>query len=319
MSKLKIAEITIAEDNLRGVKEETESFAQLKDSLASRGLINPIAVCPVVGEDGVKRYQLVDGLHRYTAAVRLGWEEITVNVVDTREKADLLVTQIHANAQKVDTKPVEYQKALRKIIAASGFTMTLKELAKLVNRSEAWINSNMGLLKLHVDIQALVDADRISVANALALAKLNPEEQIQYMVWAQNETFEQFGPRVSARIKELGEARAAGREAKREFAPRPKLRRVADIQTGLDAVVSIVQSGKITEPSEIVKAALDWVLSLDPATLLAEKAKFEADEKVRLQAEEDRKKERETKRQERLKAELEKSEKLQKELTGKAT
>ena len=73
VTKLKTADIVV-KDRLRGV--DPQKVDRLKESITRMGLINPITV-----SGGV----LVAGLHRLTAYIELGYDEIDCHVVDADE------------------------------------------------------------------------------------------------------------------------------------------------------------------------------------------------------------------------------------------
>jgi hypothetical protein len=71
-------------NRLRSLKEE--AVADLVRSMAVVGQMNPIWVTPIMGDNGVASgYRLVAGLHRVTAAERLGWTHVDARIVDRTE------------------------------------------------------------------------------------------------------------------------------------------------------------------------------------------------------------------------------------------
>jgi len=265
---------------LRAVDRESEAYIQLRDSISDPtiGLLNPINVRERSEEvDGqpVTFYEIIDGLHRYTACSEIGMEVIPVNVKDFNE-TEAFLAQIIGNAMKVETRPVEYTKHLQRVIAANP-TWTMTDLANRVHRGLPWLTQRFGLLKLEPSIQKLVDDAKIPVSNAVVLAKLPHEEQLNYIEPAMTMVVAEFGPLVQARVNELKKAEREGRPATEdEFAPLARPRKKTELETELKS--QTVLSGLVAGCDSKETAAylsLAWVLQLDPASVASAKTKWQ--------------------------------------------
>jgi ParB/RepB/Spo0J family partition protein len=274
---------------LRAVDRESEDFIQLRDSIADPaiGLLNPINVrerSEDVDGDTVTFFEIVDGLHRYTACTESGFEEIPVNVLDMDE-TEAHLAQIVGNAMRIETKPVQYTKHLQRIIGANP-TWTISDLAAKVHRSPAWLNQRFGLLKLEPSVQEIVDDAKISVSNAVVLAKLPHEEQLNFVDSAMTMGTAEFGPLVQARVKEIREAEKAGKPAgEASFTPVARPRKKSELEDELNArnVLGSLASDCDTK-EEAAYAALQWVLQLDAASVATAQAQYE-EKKERIEAE----------------------------------
>lgn len=264
---------------LRSVDRESEEFIQLRDSIGDPaiGILNPINVrerTEDVDGEAVTYYEIIDGLHRYTAACECGLSEVPIHVKDADETQAHLM-QIIGNAMRVETKPVQYTKHLQRVISANP-TWTMSDLASKVHRSPAWLNQRFGLLKLNEQVQELVDDSKISVSNAVILAKLPHEEQLNYIDSAMSMGTTEFGPLVQQRVKEIKEAEKAGREASEPtFSPVAKPRKKTELEDELNSrtvLASLVAD--CVDVTEAAYLALAWVLSLDPTSVEVQEAQW---------------------------------------------
>lgn len=277
---------------LRGVQRDTEAFVGLRDSVAQIGILNPINVREKTDEDtGEAYYELVDGLHRYTAAQDAGLSEIPVNVVDLNE-SQVLEAQIMANVHKVETRPVEYTKQLQRILTANP-TMTMSELAGRLAKTPQWLSQRFGLLKLHDEVQGLVNDGKIKLANAYQLAKLPPEEQLNYIDAAMTQQPDEFIPSVTKRAKEIREARRAGKdESESGFSPNPHLRKASELKAEFTSATVGPALCDSDEEAAGFALGIAWALHMDADSVDAQKAAYEKRVAERAEASEKRKLER---------------------------
>lgn len=277
---------------LRGVQRDTEAFQGLRDSIAQVGVLNAVSVREKTdAETGEAYYELVDGLHRFTAAMDAGLDEIPVVVKDLTE-TQVLEAQIMANVHKIETRPVEYTKQLQRILAANP-TMTMAELAGRLAKTPQWLSQRFGLLKLHEQVQELVNDGKIKLSNAYQLAKLPVEEQLNYIDAAMTQQPDEFTPVITKRAKEIKEARRAGKdEAEAGFSPNPHLRKVSEIKAEFTSPVV----GPVLCPSDAVAdgfaLGVAWVLHMDDESVAKQQADFEKRAAERKEAQEKRKLER---------------------------
>lgn len=264
------------DEALRKVDRKDEKYQGLVESVRLKGIMNPITLREIVEpETNQVTYGLVDGLQRYSAAKDAGLERIPAHIISV-EDAELLEAQIIANVHKIETKPVEYSKALLKVLQNNPL-LTRSDLANRLAKTPAWISERLGLLKLTDQVGELVDEGKIGLSNAYALAKLPPEEQVDFVDRALTMTPQQFAPTVNARVKELRDSKRKGKDAgPAEFQPVAILRGRAEIISELERPQ--VMPGlltNVTDPSEAAKMALKWTLNLDPVSVEIQRAKDE--------------------------------------------
>lgn len=260
---------------LRDVNRKSEEYLGLIQSIRNRGFFGAITAREKVDPDTNETYyELIDGLHRYSAAKDAGLAEINVDVMKL-DDVGVLETQILANVQKVDTRPIEYSKQLQRLLTLNP-TMTEAELAQRVGKSPQWIAQRLGLNKIdNSAIQTLIDEGKINLTNAYGLAKLPPEEMPDYVDRACTMAPDEFMPLVQARTKEIRDAKRKGQDAPpQEFQPVAHMRKMGEIKEELDTSEKTAQLCEgLSTPLEGFTRAIEWVLHLDPASVEIQRAK----------------------------------------------
>jgi len=262
---------------LRTVNLESEEYIGLRDSIRLDGILNPISVREQTEDvDGkiISYFELVDGLHRYTAAKEAGVKKIPVLVVDL-DNTRTLEAQVMANVHKVETRPIEYTRLLQRVFASNP-TLTLTDMASKVAKSASWVGQRLNLLKLETSIQVLVNDGKIAVSNAVQLAKLPPQEQLNFIDNAMRMNAEEFVPLVQIRVKELKDAARQGRDPKpTEFVPLPRVQKMSVLKSEFETPAigpELCKKCKVKKPEEGFALAIAFVLSLDPTSVEIRKA-----------------------------------------------
>jgi len=289
LQTLPLTSIAIEGDNLRIVREADSDFIEIRDSVQAKGVLMPIIVSPRTDADGNDYYLLVDGAHRFTACQHLSIDEIPCSIVETSDgeagKIQVLEMQIAANAQKAETKPAEYAAALKTLMAAD-MLMTKGDLATKVNKSVQWIDKMLSLTKIknQVVIDKINDGD-VNVMNAYQLAKLDDEDQAEFLNQAITEGSKEFQDIVNARIKENKEAAKKGKDKGERTFPAKAIRRkdseVSDLIADTGAIDGIVGDSGIDSLQAAFQLGLQYTLSLDVATLTARENEWQENEQMR--------------------------------------
>lgn len=74
------------------VRQDLGNLEDLKDSLRTYGLLNPITIN--------RNYELIAGERRLQAATQLGWTSIQANVIDNLSELEQLEMEIEENNQR---------------------------------------------------------------------------------------------------------------------------------------------------------------------------------------------------------------------------
>ncbi len=180
------------EDRARGIREveigrirpnpsqpridfDEESIAELADSIAARGVLQPILLRP----DG-DNFQLVAGERRWRAAQRARLHTIPalVREIDDSVAAEIALIE---NVQRQDLNAIEEAEGYKKLIDRYGRTQD--EVARLVHKSRSHVANLLRLLDLPAGVkQSLLRGD-ISMGHARAiLTAPDPESLARQIV-----------------------------------------------------------------------------------------------------------------------------------------
>ncbi|MDR1768626.1 MAG: ParB/RepB/Spo0J family partition protein [Propionibacteriaceae bacterium] len=157
----------------RAVFDE-DALAELAESIAEVGLLQPVVVRPVEGGD----YELVMGERRLRAAKLAGLKTIPA-VVRRTEEADLLRDALLENIHRAQLNPLEEAAAYQQLL--SDFGCTQEELSGKIKRSRAQIANTIRLLQLPPAVQRRVAAGVLSAGHARALLSLTSGEEMEKM------------------------------------------------------------------------------------------------------------------------------------------
>ena len=137
------------------------ALQELADSIAKRGVIQPIIVRPHGGG-----FQIIAGERRWRASQRAQLHRIPAIVRDFDEQETLEIALIE-NIQREDLNPIEEAEAYRKLIAE--FHHSQEALGRIVGKSRSHVANLMRLLDLPHPVQQQVMHSRISMGHARAL------------------------------------------------------------------------------------------------------------------------------------------------------
>ncbi|MFK0238528.1 ParB/RepB/Spo0J family partition protein [Streptomyces vinaceus] len=167
-------------------REELQDIEDLADSLAARGLIQPVAVVTrqaflTAHPDheqsiGDAAYIVVDGNRRLAAAIMAGLDDLPAHLDDSLAKdADtLLENALVAAVHNKDLEPIEQARALEKLVAKHG---SQRQVAKALHKSSGWVTQRLALLKLTPELQQAVEAKTLPVEVARQVGQLPQQQQ----------------------------------------------------------------------------------------------------------------------------------------------
>ncbi|MCL2715597.1 MAG: ParB/RepB/Spo0J family partition protein [Alphaproteobacteria bacterium] len=145
----------------------TFSEAQLKelsDSIAQRGLIQPLVVRPIKGVPD--RYEILAGERRWRAAQLAGLHKIPIVVTEATD-AEALEIGIIENVQREDLNALE--EALGYHALANEYQHSQEDIAKIVGKSRSHVANMMRLTKLPAEVQGYITSGELSAGHARAL------------------------------------------------------------------------------------------------------------------------------------------------------
>ena len=147
------------------------ALEELKESLKTSGLLQPIIVRPAV--DGT--FELIAGERRWRAAERLGWKDIGAVVRDVDNRT-LLTLALVENLQRDALSPIDEARGYQRLVAEFGVSQN--ELGGMVGRDRSTVANALRLLKLPDAVQDLVHGNQLTTGHARALLQLKTPEEI---------------------------------------------------------------------------------------------------------------------------------------------
>ena len=169
---LRISELEPNRDQPR--KEfDPAALAELADSIAAVGIIQPLIVRPIVGGG----YQIVAGERRWRASQIAGLTALPayIRTVDDENVMEMALVE---NIQREDLNSIEIALAYQHMADTLG--MTQERIAERVGKSRTAITNYMRLLKLPAQIQMALKNHEVDMGHARALLSLDsPSAQIK--------------------------------------------------------------------------------------------------------------------------------------------
>jgi len=137
-------------------------LGELSDSIRERGIIQPIVVRALQGDN----FEIIAGERRWRAAQRAGLHDVPIAVVEASD-AQALEFAIIENVQRADLNPIE--EASGYLALMDDFNRTQDDVAQIVGKSRPHVANTMRLLKLSEPIKQLVRSGKISAGHARLL------------------------------------------------------------------------------------------------------------------------------------------------------
>jgi ParB family chromosome partitioning protein len=141
---------------------DQESLQALADSVAERGVIQPVLVRPRAGGT----FELVAGERRWRAAKLAGLEHVPALVQD-RDDATTLEVALVENMAREDLNPVEEARAVAGLVEELG--LTREAVGKRVGRSRVAISNLLRILDLPDETLGLIEDGALTEGHGRAL------------------------------------------------------------------------------------------------------------------------------------------------------
>ena len=151
---------------------EPEALEELKKSILSNGLIQPITVRRQSGH----HYQLISGERRLKACKEIGYKDIPAYIIKVDSEETMLAMALIENIQREKLNPIEIGSAYKRLMEECHLTQ--EQIADRVGKDRSTIANSVRLLKLPADIQKCLIKEEISSGHARALINL-PGEELQ--------------------------------------------------------------------------------------------------------------------------------------------
>ncbi|MDJ1009456.1 MAG: ParB/RepB/Spo0J family partition protein [Paracoccaceae bacterium] len=140
------------------------SLAELAESIAARGIIQPLIVRAHPAKDG--EFEIVAGERRWRAAQKAKLHEVPV-VLRAFTDTEVLEVAIIENIQRSDLNPVEEAQGYRQLIDRFGHTQ--EQMAEALGKSRSHIANAMRLLTLPEDVISHLQDGSLTAGHARAL------------------------------------------------------------------------------------------------------------------------------------------------------
>lgn len=152
---------------------EPTALQELKESLKSNGLLQPI----LVRKRG-SRYELIAGERRLRASRELGWTQIPVLVKEASDEGSLEFALVE-NIQRQDLNPIEEAKAFMTLMR--DYELTQEKIAEKLGKSRVTIANTLRLLNLPEEVQDLIEKGSLTFGHAKAILSIeNPAELTKF-------------------------------------------------------------------------------------------------------------------------------------------
>ena len=150
---------------------DEDKLAELRESIRTRGVLQPILVRPHESNVG---YMVVCGERRYTAFKQL-WQTDTTQclipcIVREMTDAEALELQIIENLHRNDITPIEEALAYKQVMTSGN--VTAEALADKIGKTKKYIHQRLSLLNLIQELQYMVDGGDLTIGKALKLARV---------------------------------------------------------------------------------------------------------------------------------------------------
>ena len=150
-----------------------EALDELATSIKNYGVFQPIIV-----KKSIKGYDLVAGERRLRAAKLAGLEKIPAIIKEFSDE-EMREIALLENLQRENLTAIELAWAYKGII--DSLHIRQEDLASKLGKSRSHVTNTLGLLRLPKDVQDMVLNNKISMAHARVLSKLEDNDEIKEM------------------------------------------------------------------------------------------------------------------------------------------
>lgn len=151
---------------------KAEELRELRDSIKAAGLLQPITVRKIAGQNS---YELVAGERRLRAIRELGWARIPALVREYDDRTMLTLALVE-NLQRQDLNPIEEAEGYSRL--SGEFGLTQNEIAELVGKDRSTIANLLRVLHLPAEVRRMLQSGQLSLGHARPLLALEDEALI---------------------------------------------------------------------------------------------------------------------------------------------
>ena len=151
---------------------DEEALRELSESIAARGVVQPILVRPAPEGRG---YQLVAGERRWRASQRAGLHQIPAIVRDLNDTETFTIALIE-NIQRQDLTAIEEADAYARLRDQLGHSQDA--IGQMTGKSRSHIANILRLLELPESVRELIASGKLGMGHARALIGLDSAEEL---------------------------------------------------------------------------------------------------------------------------------------------
>lgn len=172
VNEIKLSEIATSALNPRKTFDETE-LKELAQSIEENGLIQPVTVRRISGEDG-KKYEIVCGERRFRAVTLLGKETIQAVVKELDDK-QAFACMVIENLQRTDIDPMEEAQALKYLYNKGA--VSVKEIAKMLGKSQGFVINRIQLNNIIPEFVKFMRDGILNLVHLQVISNLRRDQQ----------------------------------------------------------------------------------------------------------------------------------------------
>lgn len=147
---------------------------ELTQSIKEVGVLQPLLVRPLDDD----RFEIVAGARRFRAAKAAGLTAVPVRVLHVNDEAALEVA-ITENLQREDVHPLDETAGFEKLRER----YSIEAVAARVGKPVGYVHQRLQLRQLTTKVRKAFEKDELSLGHALLIARLQPKEQEECLIW----------------------------------------------------------------------------------------------------------------------------------------
>lgn len=177
-----------------------KKIAELAASIKANGLVCPIMVAAMGKDENGHEFELIYGSRRLAACKKLKHTTIKAFVGPSKlTNKDKFIMKLVENKDREDLTPLEEAKAYRRAI--DEHSLTAKQLAKTIGKTDGHVSQRLALLKMPEKVQEAIADGTISSTHAREINRIkDPKEQEKLVDKAAKIPAPQFKEMVDERL-----------------------------------------------------------------------------------------------------------------------
>lgn len=201
-----IEQIRANPNNPRRYFSESD-LEDLSASIREHGIVQPILVRPISGEDlaGAK-YEIIAGERRWRAAQKAQLHEVPIIIREVPDQQALEIAIIE-NVQRADLNAVEEALGYQQLI--DDYDYSQNELAQVIGKSRSHVANTLRLLRLPEAVQSMISDGSLSAGHARTLITAKDPEALAKRIVAEG-----LSVRQAELIAQESNEKASGKSAR---------------------------------------------------------------------------------------------------------